>query len=1599
MACDTLKNTKERFKELGLLGDANNIEPDNYNEVDRLIKTYQSTAETKYGLKDKLFRIITLTRDDVAGINKFTTHRLQYNTTGFAKLDELVENYNQAEAEQREIEEFVEQYAYINRDSNQFFDEEGNVYPTAEDAVNAIAQEEAQFDAMIANTNPNLVVVSPHYEDYVAQKQKLVGKLEKTITKLYNEKKTLNTPHINRKITRYNRIKENLEKDIHEFTTANDKNELISRFFDKDFDLIASLLQEPNLENVFLAKDLFNYIKNVADIRLSNIQNNKLFNLPVNSTFDTEVNDLISSLHERINSQERLIEEAVDALFLELLAKNEQKLQELHPGKTLDQIKNELLSNLQDISLLESAFFTQGENLYSANNLIEQIIKVEYEKEQLRQQSKSQKLIQELDALIPQVEKELERLGKKVTAELGKIVYTGYDYRFLYQTDSRDGNYQSSLIGKFSLDWQNFDRSYNREHNQKMFIARQNRDGAEVEKLLINKFADLDNLTEFVDFRKLHDIYSDGEYVEFKQGTDQEAEAYKQEIIKKIGQEEYNNLIDHQKELFDKYYDEVDIAIKSRLMAENVQTVSQLTQDAQDNLALTIKRLNPASFLDSFYAGHRGMIEYKRGTQSNERPSYLKYNSYIPKATSNTGVDTKFYDSNFDFIESNPTLYNFWKVINRSTQLINENLIDSNLRLNKNSLLLFKKQFSESLVDKSAKDLIKTGIGEKAKNIKEFTKKVIKDLASAKLANHGNNQGEVILPQEIKSFESEVINEFNLLKTDVANIVKGHVANNTKISWNKLSLEQQAQMLEITGMSTAQDFLDKLRTKDMFTVGNLVTFSEVKVMEQQTLNTPLMLKTFLELSAEHRARTKVLNEIHVYNEKASNVLNAKNTAFSKENTQRIREGWRRNMFFNKVALNDTKLDHTGNISKKLIQLANKNEFTLLGKHFFKNFTPEEKKIYSSAVTRLEALEVEIPNAPTDSVRAVLYKEKAELEARIRMLGKDYLISALFNNAVNEFGVKIGLGYNVVANLKNKLQGMTALLTRDGEFWTKGNIYPVQHFVSLNKLRFLRPAYKEEWDKATLFIKQLNLIQDGTNELQRAESKLKAKTRWLSPMYGTEVVEYYNQVPGILAMAMDLEITDVNGVKHPFFDGSSLVAYNNENGVLKLKDEFRTPENIQHFETMDSEDMVNWKLNVENMTRSLHGDYSKTGVTLIKGSIWSKPMMMFKTWLGRYITSRLRYNQKNIITGKTENGYLLSSFINKKTSFAGGLMLGITGAVGIASSSPMLVAIPLILGTIAAGKAKYHYNKRAQLDPSLQVDDADILSITEQTKFILKSISYGMIEIPVNSLAGREVINSPTIKGDLTPQEMKDIRLMVRNMQNTIFLIMVKLLIQAMFQDDDETEPKGEEGSYQRQRYLAQKEKRERERGRNNFIENTVTGLLHETSLILEPNALLSTMGSKNGLEAPLIKIQKLSTALGTMVLHPEKDEILKGPRAGQSKSLNAARKVFLPSLFRDIGNDTWRAGAESSMETEWINNEVIDGIFESDYKEDKRNAKKTRAQEELHVLEEFERERGIDVSEESIEFQEQLTKEIKQLVKDTYPNPDRGLYDDEQNKK
>jgi len=1603
MACIVeIQDIQEKIK-LGLMEDFKSIKFTKFQ--DRLAGFIPYDSNTPTTAKNPLFGRVQYQKNkyntqynsklygEVVSFNQ-TKEGIEFNIHPTIKLAKAMSNQNEQDA-------YNEARAKAEKDSRNEGRKIQNEYDEMRDLPPTFSEDDFEYmPSNSTNTPISKTVIQPNFNDVLEHKRKLLINVDKTITRLYNDKRLHDSVEITKKIAKFNLIKDSLEKDIKDFNSNIDKVSLIRDFFEKDIQTINELLSNPTLDNVFLAKTMFDYLERT---KKSEAKDTDIFALNSKQEFEKEVQDIIDYIEKHLEKTKNRINETVDDIFLQLLEKNEDNLSKLYPGLTLEEIKEELLKKLQDINKIESYFFTQGTNLLSENNIIDQLIILEYKREKQFQNNKIQPIIESINNGLPAIEEELKRLGKFFTFRKKTV----FDYNWLYRKDKVA---EPELISKFSKTYENTIYNLQKKYQEDLYQARSQKDWAEVERLLKNKFNDLNDKVEFLNFTLLHDIFDDPIYDSFKRGTTQEADNYKQEIIAKIGQEEYDKAIENQRNLLDKYLNEAGLIIQAKLDDENVTDEAQLSGAAKDSIENSLQRISPLAFLDSFYAGNSGMVELNYGTQKDEKPSYIKFNGFIPKAQNNLGLNTGFFDENFKDIENNPIMYDFWKRMKSGVELINENLIDSDLKVKYNSILSFKEGITEQVMNASYKKILKNAFSQEnwfglKSLLRALNDNIVKEVFSAK--NYKHNESEYVqLAHQIKTIESEVGKDFALLKTDVSNIIGKTLMDNTVIHWNSLSLEQQDKILAVTGMKDSVEFLDNLdSTNGIFGAGDLKIFSKIKNMEQQSLNLPAVIKGLLELSADHKARTASKNETNIYRMKSADILTKENGWHQKKDEVRESEIKRQDFFYEKVILNKNQKDHPGgvnNISNILRKSLNKEHFNapVVGKIFYKNFNKEEKVIYDSAIERIKQLENEIAQTTSPKKVEQLNIEKAALHQRIELLGKDYMISALFDNIVNKLRVKVGLGYNLLAGVNNYKQGFITTLNRDGIFWQRGNIYPVQHFVDLGIIRHVNPTYKQKWETAKLFIEKLSIVETGTNELQKAEAEIKNRAGWMQPMFITEKVEYRNQAKGILAMAMDVEIEhateknpDGTPAKYPLFNGSDFIPYINNNGVLELKPEFDTPTNREHLITMTSKDISDWKLNVRAMNNSMIGDYTKEGVTRIKGSLFTKPLMTYKTWIPEYIGARWKYQQKNVLTGEVETGFMLSSLLNKKTSVAAGLMLATTGALGMVTASPILIAGFVASLGFGFGYTKYiaHKNRNTTL-----VDNTEPIAMVQQAMYWLKMINpVALAEMPINTIFGKELIKPVEFKSELnlTEQEKKDLRAMGRNMQHLAILMLVKIGIQAFLKDNEDDEPKGEEGTEQRAKYEAQKLRRAEGNHTYNFLENMITGTFNESSFGTDPAAIWKA-GSEGGIEGQLKSIIKLGIALRTPTA-----EIQKGPRQGQNKLYNAAAAMFIPALFRDAihYDSTYRFGFENSMLTEWDKTEGLDGIFNSDFKVDKKELKEAKQVKIQELLDEYETENNVEYDELPEVEQDVIDKEIKEELGDEF-KIDRENYDKEQNK-
>jgi hypothetical protein len=1553
-----------------------------------------------------------------------------------------------------------------------FNPETGEIYSDRtqwENYLNTIANFEEEWDeeedlALNINNPSNSIYIDPTYDYYKVKRKEQVAKIQKQIDKLKAKERIEGTSdRLSSRITYLKSIKTNLEKDLEDLRTSTDYFKTVESLLYRDINLIRDLINTPSIENFFLAEDISDFI----EVNLNFINpNSQLFKTEEGKEFTPEVSNLIKEVSHLNTGLIAKINKARNDHFIEILSKYENNIKELYPGKSLEEIKDILTSNLQDITSLEANFLTQGKNLISESDLIAELMRLEYDIQVEIEKPRVQRLIQKVNKLLPKVEAELLKMGLVTSVGVGiegTTKFSFYNYQALFYRKDDKGNPIPTLVSKFSQKWDSFINNFNFEASTNIFQARYAKDWTKVETLLREKYYKLNANVDFVDFRLLDDVaalVTDPRLkVMFKTNPANNA-IYKQYLIDNIGASEYNKLVKEQVSQLQNFLSKEAELVSAALKKENKFSYVDLSQYSKDNIDVSLKRYNPAEFLESHNTGKQGMIEYTLGTASNVKYSYLEFNTYIPKRNNYQNMTTGYYDKDFEVIEKNQDLRDFWQVFEDSLYQINDSLIDSNLKLNSKTILHMSKGLLETALDKGFYNSVKA-IPSKENVLN--TVQHVKDNFSVKQKIKGKEQ-EVQLPVSINSFQNIVEKDFDVMKMQLSNILRANLKNETVLNWNAIPLNLKSEIYEALGINNEQDFLDQITLDKTggVRVGALKIFNRISVMEQQTTDLPMLIKALLEQSVLHKARTVAKDNIDILRGVNNLVKNREGKSNLEEDTSTRKSGQvrtnaqkRNDYFYENAVLNESEPKHSGNISKLRDKKTYENKYAngeliepddmfkyLLNFHH-KNFSPEEKIQYRVMKKRWDFIKETLDNLASNNAtntpqQLELEKEKLSIEQRVTLMGKDYMATTIVSNLLNKgLAIGVGLGYASLGMVYNYLNARSNFFHRDGEFWKEGNAYPAFAFVDMHATRRVNPAYAKQWKTMEAFVHQLDLVQDGTNEMQKAKKtgvtespKIYNLKRWVqNPLYGTELIEWYNQIPVMLAMAADLTIVNptTNEVV-PLFDGTGFPAHEVDSitGQLKLKSEFRTPDNVKDYENFDSFKMGLWKTQVSRAIQSLNGDYSVSGVIKAKGSVGGQTLLLFKTWAGEYYHSRWAVDQKSVAFGKTKDGFISGSLLDKRTRGMASTMLVGNVATGILMTPLLSYGVATVAATGGLGLALtgaiagalYFKNRKSIAVRMGQQNVPSQLALKETLGYILKASTLGTLEIPVNkvwnmfrliggSYSGtipgpQTLINiDSTFNGKLDERAATNLRNLTRMFQKSNTTLLIAVLAQLFLGDDDdeETEAKGKQGSEQEKRYIAQQERRKEKAFLFHTIKNINQREYDEMNL---GHNLLSTLnmylGDDSTVMGPLEGLGKLA---GQSYFGDSGERYSKVGSIyhGDTKTSVNLRKALLPQMFRNIGKEEWMGGFEIVGNEEYQKNDKIDTMFESDYKKDKKEQEEAREEIKLNTETEIAKELfGKEYNDLSIEEQVRTDRKVKRALrkKKDYKFPDRDLYSEDQ---
>lgn len=1436
------------------------------------------------------------------------------------------------------------------------------------------------------NNNPVLTaasIITPGYDSYLKNKEALLKKVQRALSKLYTiNGKNKNTATISN-INKLNNLEASIQEDITKFNDGSVTQAVIEEFFNKDIDIINELLDTNDFNNLYLAQDLLSFL----ETNLDTTNSNSMFNSIDKKDSFIKVLDDIANKKKKI---ERKLEETYENLFLNLLDKHYISFKRLpkYAGKSLTEIKEILLKELDDASFFSNEALSIDKNLTTEADVTRQLARLELELEQEKEKLLISPAINKINNAIEKTQVELKRLGK-LTSVFGKSIY---NYDMFLQKDAK-GNKNYTLINKFSSLWfdykQEVTSSYNRRINDKSI------DIKERNIALTEQYNEINSNADFINFTLLHDIFTDNTLDGFKNTDTVSAQNYKNSLISKIGKENYDDLVNEQRTKLQLFLEKKNEITNKKIIAQNLIDPAVIDYDSlpdveKNKLKISIDTLNPLLFLDAHFNYNTNKIPILLGTQNIDFPAKLNYVSYIPK-------NAEHYNSDFDLVDEkqNPVLYEMYQALKEANDVVKDGLLGTSINLESGQLINSNKNFRETLMDKSYAELAINGLGHLV-NLKEHylsVKQLLKNAISTKTEtkiSQKENVNEIKLSGQIITVEKLANRDYSNNVIELKNILGKNLKDNSSVNWQTLIPGTQKQILDLLDVDNLDDVLDNGK----FDIIDLKQYSINKIVAEQSMNIPLLMKANLDLVSEHKSRVNSRNTISVLLNRI-NKTNLENNETNAKSSVKL-EHWVKKNILNKNINNV-------NYGKLTRWFAGKDNYETyrgtLRSDYYKNFTQAEKKLFDSYTKRITNIETQL-NSPTinPKVSKALIIEKEGLEQSIVLMGKDYTAGALAESLFIKIPFLAGLAWNQVAPIKNFLNGMVMVINRDGQFWTEGNANIAMHHILGHPVKMLGNKmnlndHQEEWKKTVLFIESLRVIENQTSELQKGEENskiLNAGNFFTDGMYFTKKVEWINQSVSLMARAMDKEIThptqtntDGTPYKIKMFDGQKFEAHEIVNGQLVLKQEWKSPENDANFERMDSPEMLLWKIENKRVNASLNGDYSQEGSILGKRYFIGRVASQFKTWVSQFLYDRFAYKQTDLALGIEHSGFYVGPIMNTKTRPAAIatfiLKSALAGLVTANFAGGAAIAIPAAAMILMA----YNLRKNRQSSPlpllksiGKGLKDMNWRSTWNQTKYVGYNSTIGLglttANIATGVILGKNYIPKvitdfeKTMQSEEDKQNFKNLQLLTKNFQSNLVTTMISMLFMALRGSDKDDDKKNEE---QDSWYI-------------NAILNLTANIYSESAFADNPIGMYQALVEKQGANTFMDKIG----VLALMITHMEDDTLKSGDHKGDSKLARELKKTVLPMMIRNIdkiGTTDYLLGFESLVGKYYKQGSPMENLFNSDLKNEVKRRKNARADVKEDIKESMED--SYDVSKIK-----NFDKKVNSLAQKGYRNKKTG---------
>lgn len=809
----------------------------------------------------------------------------------------------------------------------------------------------------------------------------------------------------------------------------------------------------------------------------------------------------------------------------------------------------DLVSYLQDSSDISAAESWVLDIARSGNVVLDVIAKT-YKKARFDAKRKADKVNTEIDELLHKIKPILNTYkGKSGIYEIFRQKYS-------------DGGYTGNLVRKFTPEYyEDISSLYQEYANNK---SEESFDKFRTEKA---------NRSILLDVRKLFpsDLFS-------TKYSEEEVNAHKQELRDLLGDAVYEETMRKQESLMKLYEEARETNLQIILDKFNLDTEKDLktNEEARNEFNSWLIRNSPYNYITSYETNAIQKID--------GNPVYPQRSNFIteiPRKTHKvTGEDLGYYDANFEVIESNEDLFEFYNYLN-------------------NTLETFQKHFPTKI-----QDLIQfNGFPEIRRTLMEDFNEKGSKLA---LTNLWDNIRESVRTDDISEVTYADIDPVTktIDRSPIVSIFKDR----------QLEYRQyiQRKAIEYVQEHNEEPSIDLKRKWKREIVGILA--------EKKSYDLGKVLKIYATAALTQQHKNQITDILNV----AQSVLNEAEE-FERTPTGDIRtteDG---------TLVSRTKEDSFKNTKKQLEYFLDSyfgSGRPLEGVTKTRIFNLDEKKNIDNIN---ELLKVNQKRYDNNEIEYEEYeRHKKTLEEQLETIGGNAVWSKRADNILKFVQLKV-MGWNVLSSISNMGFGIMDNLMEaaDGRVITQRDLFKGYRAVlgSVGRNLSFNSMHFGESKKIASMMSVLDVLNDSANEINENTTSQWGKAfKFASPYNPNTRTEYINQAPLLYAVFNNTIVKDASGNDRPLWEAFD------EDGAWK-KGEFGEE---------NTDIIFNSSLKVGQLIRRTHGGgYDPDLPLMAKKFVLGRALTMFRSWMFEKFASRIQGSKNDRFLGIETKGRYLS----------------------------------------------------------------------------------------------------------------------------------------------------------------------------------------------------------------------------------------------------------------------------------------------------------------------------------------------------------------------